>query len=139
MEAIVKRSMFAITAAILLTAMAACASADQKTPAAPGAAKPARACFYSGDIRGWKEAAGNRVNVLVNGKDIYQMQLIGSCPDINTALGIGLQSGADDRICEGQNVTLIVPAVGIPRRCPVTTIVKLTPEQVATLPAKEKP
>jgi hypothetical protein len=82
------------------------------------------------------------VYVKVNLHDVYRLDLMISCPDVNWNQRIALESshGAGGSICNALDAEIISHATGLGRqRCPVKTLTKLTPEEVAALPKGAKP
>ncbi|MBS0333368.1 MAG: hypothetical protein JSS35_11420, partial [Proteobacteria bacterium] len=82
------------------------------------------------------------VYVKVNLHDVYRLDLMVPCPDVNWNQRIALQSsrGAGGSICSALDAEIVSHATGLGRqRCPVKTLTKLTPEQVAALPKGAKP
>ena len=78
----------------------------------------------------------------VGAHDIYRAKLFSSCFDIAWVHRLALVSRSSSLICEGPNldVDVVVRSVGIGRqRCPVTSIRKLTPDEVAALPNGARP
>jgi hypothetical protein len=67
------------------------------------------------------------------------MQLMGPCPDIDWSERIGIQATGSGWICSGIDATIIAPSPIGPRRCPVTAITELTPQEVAALPPGQRP
>jgi hypothetical protein len=98
-----------------------------------------RQCFFARNVNGFSAVDDKTVNVRVGVRDVYRLELLGPCPDIDWTWELGLKSRSST-ICTGLDADLIVPrnAVG-PRTCPVRTVRKLTPEEVAALPAKYRP
>ncbi len=115
--------------------------------AAPGDAQPSKAasgkgqaCFYARNISSWAPVDRSTVNLRVDVHDFYQLKLLGDCPNIDWAQRIGIEHQGSDWICSGLDATLIVAQEGVgPMRCPATSVRKLSPEEVAALPPKQKP
>ena len=128
-------SLAAGVAALSLAAFAGASA--QPTPAGPK--KPVQACFYARNVSSWAAADRRTINLRVNVHDYYQLKLLGDCADIDFSQRIGLQSRGSDWICSGLDVTVIAPSPSGPQRCAATGLRKLTPEEVAALPAKQKP
>src|SRR5262249_52691938 len=116
--------------------------------AGPAAAAPqskppeARQCFFSRDITSWREA-GQAVNLQVNNRDVYHLDLMGPCPQLRftgEVIAVKTRRG-DPAICSGLDVDVIVPQAGggLPATCPVTGITKLTPDEVKALPKGQRP
>ncbi len=137
--------MKSLTIATLLAglALSAGASALASDPApTPAVAPPAkRACFFSHQINGWREARPRNDRVIyldVNTHDDYRLDTFGPCNSMGDAQSIGVEtSRGSDVICDGLDVTLIVGGPTGPYRCPVSKITRLTPEEVkAAFPKK---
>ena len=125
----------AICVAVLLGAVVTSSAA---TPPA----KAARQCFRQRDITSWRAVGDSQVNLQVNYRDVYRLDLNGRCPQLNSAFEtIGVKSvGAGDEICSGLQLDVIVPESGrLSFPCPVQSMTKLTPEEVKALPKKEQP
>ena len=108
---------------------------------ATGAQAAPPACFWVRDANGFKAVDDRTVYVRVRYRDVYELKLFASCPDVEWSLGVALRSPFNSRICEGtlNTVDLIVRSSGAPRRCPVADVRKLTSAEVAALPAKALP
>jgi len=119
------------------------ASAAVPAAAAPQGGGAGRSCFWSRNISSWTEAGDRTVNFRVGVNDFYQLQLVNDCPDLRFAEAIGLETrGGSNFICSGLDVNVIVPRSvthTIPQRCMGSSIRKLSPEEVAALPPKQKP
>lgn len=128
----------------LLTLIAVAATA--LTPAAwaaePGKPTPRRACFTARDVNNFAAADDNNLYVRVGVRQVYHLKMFGNCFDLSWVHALGLVSRGGSFICEGGNAGVDIvtrdPALG-PRRCPVSSIRKLTPEEVAALPKKARP
>lgn len=127
---------------LLAAGLVAPAATAPVTAAAAAAAKPAtdRACFRSDDLRNFRAVDDRTVNLLVGARDVYQAQLFGTCSDIETALSVGIRTrGGASFICSGLDLDLVVPGSIGPQTCPITSLRKLSPEEVAALPKKQRP
>lgn len=128
-----------LVAGLALTAGASAIASDEATgPAAHPTAQ--RACFFSHQINGWRASRDERTVYLdVGVKDVYRLDMFGRCNGVDHALTIGVETrGGGSSICDGLDVTLITGETVGPFHCPVSKITKLTPEEVAALPAKLK-
>ena len=100
-------------------------------------------CFYSRDISSWAPVDRSTVNLRVSVNQVYQLKLLGDCPNIDWVEGIGLEHRGSSWICTGLDAELLVPQPGagrsFPLRCPVTSIRKLTKEEAKALPPKQHP
>ena len=133
----------ALAASIAVLALgAAGAHADNKADDKP--AKPASQdiCFWARNVTSFAAPDDHTVYVQVNYREVYRLDLMISCPDVNWNQRIALESshGAGGSICNALDAEIISHATGIGRqRCPVKTLTKLTPEQIAALPKGAKP
>ncbi|MFN3511839.1 MAG: DUF6491 family protein [Phenylobacterium sp.] len=121
--------------AVLSTAGAAAAQAADPQPAA----KADRQCFWTRNVSGYTPVDDQTVNVRVGVRDVYRMELMGICPDVDWSHQIGLVSRGGSHICTGLDATIVVNGPLGPQRCPVKSIRKLTPEEAAALSPKQKP
>lgn len=127
-----------IARAAPLVALLALAPAAPQAAAEPPA-KPQRQCFWTNSVSGYTAVDDQTVNLRVGVKDVYQLELFGRCPDVNWTQHIVIRSRGSSMICSGLNAELITPTPIGPQTCQVKTVRKLTPEDVAALPAKQKP
>lgn len=102
-------------------------------------AKPKRQCFWTSQVNNFAAQDDRVVNVRVGVKDVYRLEIFGTCPEIDWTQKIALVSRPGSTICTGLDAELIVPSAIGPQRCPVRTVRKLTPAEVAALPPKAKP
>ena len=114
-------------------------AAAQPADAKPAASKPVQACFLARNVSSWAPVDRRTVNLRVNVRDYYQLTLLGECPDIDWNQSIGLQSRGSDWICSGLDVTVISRTPIGPQRCQATGLRKLSAEEVAALPKKQRP
>jgi len=105
----------------------------------PAPAKSARQCFYANSINGFTAVDDRTVNLRVGVKDVYQLDLLGPCPDIDWSHQIGIESRGSSWICSGLDAMVITKSSIGPQRCAVRNIRKLTPQEVAALKPKQKP
>ncbi len=124
--------------ALVLAALAAAAVAGQAI-AAPAPAHSSD-CFYSGNIRGFTAVDDETVNLQVGGRnDIVQLKLFAPSNDLRFTNGVALVSRGGSFICSKLDATLVVPGPAGAQRYPVTSIHRLTAQEVAALPAKQRP
>jgi hypothetical protein len=105
-------------------------------------AKPApkdRACFHASNVSGFRAPDDKTVYVRVGVRDIYQLEMLGACPQIDWAEKIGIQTRGSEFICSGMDADLISPSSIGPHRCAVRALRKLTPEEAKALPPKSRP
>lgn len=124
----------AATAALLL--VGACASTD---PDNPRASNPSRQCFFANSARSFTAVDNQTVHVRVGANDIYRLDLMGTCPDINWNHQIALVSRGSSSICTGTGATVVTRGPTGQQRCPVRMVTKLTPEEVEALRPRDRP
>jgi hypothetical protein len=118
------------------------------SPSAQAAAS-GRSCFWSRDVRNVKSSDFERtVNVRVTRNEVFQLKLFSSCRDISWSSRIELRTRGSGHICEGSGLNVeVVPDRRLgrtsrsasQRRCQVTSVRRLTPEEVAALPPSARP
>ncbi|MGZ3403893.1 MAG: DUF6491 family protein [Phenylobacterium sp.] len=121
-------------AALLLTLAAA--------SAAGATDKPKDECFWARNVTSFAAPDDHTVYVKVNMHDVYRLDLMIACPDVDWNQRVALQSshGAGGSICSPLDAEIISHATGLGRqRCPVKAMHKLTPDEIAALPKKAKP
>lgn len=130
-----------VLAATVLAATVLAATLALAAGAAGAADKPAepRQCFWTRQADGFAAQDDRTVNVRVGARDVYQFQMMGSCPDIDWNQRIALVSRGGDSICTGLDAEIVTRSPIGPMRCPVSHIRKLTPEEIAALPRKARP
>ena len=134
-----RRIVLGSAAVVLAVAAAVC---TQLGPSAMAQAKPkdaSRSCFYARDVSSWAPAGNETVNLRVNVRDYYQLKLAGPCPNIDWDQGIGIEHRGSNWICSGLDATIIARGPSGPNRCPAISVRKLSPEEVAALPPRQKP
>lgn len=127
-----RTSFLAAGAALLALAVAAPSLAADKP------AKPSRSCFFNRDVSSFSAVDDQTVNIRVGVKDYYRLDLMGRCPDIDWNNSIALISRGGSSICDGMDATIVTRSAIGPQRCPVKTVTKLTPDEVAALKASKK-
>jgi len=119
-------------AALLMLAGSAHAEAAAKT------AK--RSCFPASNVSGFRASDDKTVYLRVGVKDVYRLDLMSACPNVDWNERIALFSrGGSSFICTGLDVDVISSTPIGRQRCPVQTLTKLTPQEVAALPKKSLP
>ena len=111
------------------------------TTAAAKPAKPARQCFYLSDWRGWTAPNKDTLYMKVRGKDVYKVDLAYGANQL-TWPGVHLVSvvWGVDSVCSPLDLDLRVSdGFGMPIPIRAKTITKLTPDQIAALPKKDRP
>ena len=123
----------------LLLAAAAPAFAD---PAAKDPApRAARSCFYLSDWHGWSAPDKNTLYMKVRNRDVYRVDLSHGTSQL-TSPGVHLVSVVRgiDSVCAPLDLDLRVSdGFGMAMPIRAKTITKLTPEQIAAIPKKDRP
>jgi len=126
-------------AAVALLSLTGCASTDGK---GSSASREPRQCFWAQDVRNFRVVNSSTVNIRA-GRDVYRLDLLASCPNMNWNLRLGLVTTGGSTICAGSGLGTSIVTRGASgqgqQRCPVRMITVLTPEQVAALPGRERP
>ena len=127
-----------VALASLLAIAGASVAAEPSAPPTPAAKQ---ACFYSRDIDNFVAVDDRTVNIRVGVKDVYRLALFTDCIGVQWSERIALISRPGAFICTGgaNDVDLFVHTTIGPLRCPVSSIQKLTPDEISALPRKQKP
>jgi hypothetical protein len=121
-------------AALLALSATAAGAAD------PPAKAPARnQCFWTRNADGFAAADEHTLNIRVGVRDVYQFEMFGPCQDIDWNQRIALVSRGGDNICTGMDAEVISHSPIGPQRCPVRSVRKLTPAEIAALPRRARP
>ena len=124
----------------LLAASAPALAANAPDDAAP-ATKPARSCFYLSDWSGWSAPDKNTLYLKVRNRDVYRVDLSHGTNQL-TSPGVHLVSivrGADS-ICAPLDLDLRVSdGFGFAMPIRAKTITKLSTEEIAAIPKKDRP
>ena len=129
-----------MTPRILFTTTLVAAALAGAAVAAPSASgKTGQSCFWTRDVNGFQAVNDQTVNIKVGVRDVYQLTLFAPSPDIDWTESLALESKGSSWICSGLDATLIVPGPIGPQRYPVTSLRKLSLDEVAALPRKQRP
>ena len=124
---------------VISAAMLACGSAG----AADTAKHSADQCFRSESYQAFSPISDHAFNIRVNVNDYYRIELAGACPMLTEPDAILItQVRGSDMICGPLDWDLRVRESGpggFAEPCIVKSQRKLTPEEVAAIPPKEKP
>ena len=102
-------------------------------------AKPRSQCFWTRQVNNFASSDDRIDNIRVGVKDIYQLEMLGRCEDVDWNHEIAIRSRGSDYICAGIDAEIISPTPIGPRRCPVKSIRKLTEAEVKALPKRARP
>ena len=111
------------------------------TPALAKSPAPAskQQCFFTRNADGFAAPDEKTLYVRVGVRDVYQFEMFGRCPDIDWNQRLALVSRPGSTICTGMDAEVISHSPIGPQRCPVRSVRKLTPDEVAALPRKSRP
>lgn len=119
------------------TALSACAP-----PAGTEGAKPStrgQQCFYTDQVDNFR---GNNQTLYIRArnKDVFELQTLGYCADIDFAFSIGFVPDGFNRLCTGDFSRIVVSGGATPYApCRVQVVKKLTEAEVMALPARDRP
>ena len=131
-----------IRAGLLTTVLLAAAAPALADPAAKDAApRAARSCFSLSDWDGWSAPDRNTLYMKVRHRDVYRVDLSHGTSQL-TSPGVHLvsiQRGVNT-ICSPIDLDLRVSdGMGFAMPIMAKTITKLTPEEIAAIPKKQRP
>jgi hypothetical protein len=126
----------------LIAAILACLSLAWLPGAALAAtdAKSAEQCFPVSNINGFSATDDHTVYLRVGVRDVYRLDLFTDCIDLTFKQSLALETlPASPWICSALEATVISRETGIHQRCPVKAIHKLTADEYAALPKRDRP
>jgi hypothetical protein len=115
-------------ATLVAALVASCAQVPPRSAASRDGGA-ARQCFFLSQVSGYSHAGRNQIYVSTGPRDTYLFETLGPCPDLDYGEAIGFDPAGAGTICSGIDVDLIVPTTIGPRRCPVSMIRKLAPDE----------
>ena len=116
-----------------LAALGLCLAASLAVGAQPGTepTRSGRQCFLPGQVNGFTALDRDTVHVKVSASQVYELELFGDCANVDWEQRIAIRStGGSSWVCQGLDAELIVPSPIGPQRCPVSTIRRLSDEEV---------
>ncbi len=126
------------TAGLVAVASAAaltmsCATAEQQQAAA-AAGGDGRQCFVASQVNGFHAIDDDTVHVRVGARDVYELQIAGTCLNVNWSQRIGIRStGGSSWVCRGLDAELLVPDQMGGQRCLVRTVRQLSAAEAEAL------
>ena len=130
-------------AAVALAAITtASAVAAQEAPASHDKGAGRTPCFYITQWRGWKAPNDHTIYLGVNFRDVYEVHIAGSSPLLqDTTSRIVSVTRGPETVCNPVDLQLSISQTpyGVEEPLIVTSLVKLTPEQVKAIPPKYRP
>lgn len=112
------------------------------TSAAAAAAPSAthNQCFVRRNVNGFSAPDDRTVYIRVGVSDVWRLDLMTDCTGLSFRNAFGLEARpASAWICSPLDATVIVRQTGISQRCPVSALHKLTPDEIAALPKRDRP
>lgn len=134
----------ALAAFGVIAVLTACAPMSDATgPAAEGGAS-ARQCFNVSQVNNFRQGRHNQIFLRVGRGDVYEMNSMGGCSDLDFANRLtvtpDIGGAAGTRLCTGDSARIFVPGSNLPpSACRARVTRKLTDEEVAALPANQRP
>jgi hypothetical protein len=132
------------TILILMSVVVGASSLASSTAPALAAGKAANAgrCFYMQEVRNHTIGDDHTLYLNVGGKSVYRVEMSNNCfggSSPNDA--IVLKERGTSNICTAidLDVSATLNGGGLPSRCIVDTLTKMTPAEVAALPKKVQP
>jgi hypothetical protein len=125
--------------------LAVSATADTQPSSGVGQTKlHGKSCFWAYDVNNFAAHDDKTLYLRVGVHDVYAASMFGNCFNLSWIYShITLRSHDTALICEGSALDVDViapPETGFGRqRCPITSIRKLTPAEVAALPKDARP
>jgi Family of unknown function (DUF6491) len=125
----------------LFTALAGASAGPGRAQATATPTPPARACFLGKDVDNFVAVDNQTVNIRVGVRRFYQLKLFTSCIGIGWSRSVALVSRPGSFICTSSPATvdLFIHTTTGRQRCPVTSIRKLSDDEVAAMPKKQRP
>lgn len=118
-----------------MLAVCACApTTPGLSPAAATAPAPlpvaARQCFNPGLVNGFQVVDERAVDLNVGARQVFRVEVLGTCADIRQAVGVGVRARGSGYVCDGMDLDLIVPGPFGRQSCPARSIRLRTPEEL---------
>jgi hypothetical protein len=128
----------ALITAASLAAAASAQAAEKPAEKSSGAGK----CFYLKDVQNHTVGDDRTLYLNVGGRSVYKVGMSNNClGGASSSDPIVIKERGSSNICQAIDLDIgaTVNGGGLPSRCIVDTLTKLTPAQAAALPAKVKP
>lgn len=130
-----------IRAGLLTTVLLAAAAPSLADPVKDAAPKPARTCFSLSDWDGWSAPDRNTLYMKVRHRDVYRVDLSHGTSQL-TSPGVHLVSvvRGTDSVCGPIDLDLRVSdGFGFAMPIMAKSITKLSTEEIAALPKRDRP
>jgi len=126
-----------LLASIAIAASLGSCSYNQPPQGQSVAGASGRQCFTAGQVNSFHPIDRNTVLVRTGASTYYQLDILGTCPEINWTARVGIRATGGSWICRGQDAELIVPNPGRGfDRCPVLGVRLLTPDEAKAARAR---
>lgn len=131
-------------AAILVTAplVLGCAGAapGKGEQAQVQTASPERQCFSPQQVDNFRTADATTIYLKARPNTVYELTTNGGCNDVDGATRLAILPEVGSRLCSGDWATIAVPgSTQAIQRCRVQIAKVLSAEEVAALPARNRP
>jgi len=115
--------------------VAGCSANAQPRPQASGG----RQCFNARSVNSFHAVGDESVIITVGVNRYYQLDIVGTCPEIDWSLRVALRSTSGSSwVCEGLDAEFLVPSPSGLERCPVVGVHPLTPEVAKAAMARHR-
>jgi hypothetical protein len=122
-----------ILSSVAVLALASCAP----TPSTAVGRSDAGQCFRPNLVRNFTAPNDQTLYVRTSGADVFLIETT-FCRDMTRSLSIALEPLSGSTLCVGDQATLRSPTTG-PQPCRVRIARKLTGEEIAALPSRDRP
>ncbi len=134
----------AFVAAGILVLLGGCAPTADGAVAAGDPPARSRQCFSTSQINNFRQGRPDQVFLRVGRSDVYELNAAGGCQDLDFANRLALVpdigGSIGTRLCSDDWARVIVPgSVSDNTVCRVRVSRKLTAEEVAALPPRQRP
>lgn len=120
-----------LAAAAALAGAAACTLSPEADTASTQTAAGERQCFLPRSVNGFTAVDDDIVHVHVGASQVYRLELVGVCPDVDWSNRIGIRAtGGGSWVCRGFDAELLVPGPLGVQTCPVTRVRRLSEAEV---------
>ncbi|MDP3803239.1 DUF6491 family protein [Brevundimonas sp.] len=126
----------------LFALLAACAPTADGGAGGSEAPPRARQCFSVSQVTNFRPGRPDQVFLRAGHDDIYELNAAGGCPDLDFANRVALVPDGGTvgtRLCTDDWARVVLPDSASTSVCRVRISRKLTAEEVAALPANQRP
>ena len=121
----IQRSAAWLALAVSAAVAASCTNPGQ--PLAQTAGARGGQCFHAGQVNDFHPVRDHVVQVTVGARTLYELDVLGTCPEINWSNRIAIRStGGSSWVCRGMDAEILMPGPGGLQRCPVLGVRKLS-------------